>query len=188
MSLTTQFNYLKNGTRTLGAVMFLGLMLAGCSERASEVATASDASSCPNPGTPINLFASKFDPVTKQGWYVNGPSFPEQKKDTLMGRYDNQIVVELAVPTGVSAARVNLKVSATATPAAIILDSIWYSGLKEVGRSSPSIELGKIPGNSFVTTQAVVPGSDRLMLIARPWRDSDGILTVGAGELAWCKK
>ena len=105
-----------------------------------------------------------------------------------MGRYDNQIVVELAVPAGVSAARVNLKVSATATPAAIILDSIWYSGLKEVGPGAPSIELGKIPGNSFVTTQAVAAGADRLMLIARPWHESDGLLTVGEGELAWCKK
>jgi hypothetical protein len=60
--------------------------------------------------------------------------------------------------------------------------------LKEVGRGSPNIELGKTPGNVLNTTQPLAQGADRLMLIARPWRQSDGILTVGEGELAWCKK
>lgn len=172
----------------MAAVVFLGLLLAGCGERPSEIATADSASSCPNPGSPINLSASKFDPATKQGWYVNGPGFPEQKKDVPTGRYDNQIALELAVPAGASAARVKLQFSGTVPAAAVILDTIWYIGLKEVGRGSPNIELGKTPGNVLNTTQPVAPGADRLMLIARPWRQSDGILTVGAGELAWCKK
>ena len=179
---------LKAGAKVVATVMFLGLLLAACSERNGEVDSVDGASSCPSPGTPINLFASKFDPATKQGWYVNGPGFSGQKKDIPMGRFDNQIALELAVPAGASAARVKLQFSGTAPAAAVILDTIWYSGLKEVGRSSPNIELGKTPGNVMNTTQPVASGADRLMLIVRPWRESDGILTVGEGEMAWCKK
>ena len=170
------------------STVLLGLLLAGCSERPAEVATSEGASSCPNPGTATSLFSSAYDPATKQGWYVNGPGFPEQKKDLAMGRFDNQIVLEMAVPAGALAASIKLPVAATVATAAIILDTIWYSGLKEVGRSSPSIELGKTPGNVINTEQPAPPGADRLMLIARPWRDTDGILTVAKGELAWCKK
>ena len=172
----------------MAVAIFLGLLLAGCGERPSEVASTDGADSCPNPGASVNLFASKYDPATKQGWYVNGPGFSEQKKEVPMGRFDNQIGLELAVPGGASAARVKLQVFATVPAAAVILDTIWYSGSKEVGRGSPNIELGKTPGNALNTTQPVAPGADRLMLIARPWRESDGIVTVGQGELVWCKK
>jgi hypothetical protein len=105
-----------------------------------------------------------------------------------MGRFDDQIVVELAVPAETSAAQIRLPVSGTVPTAAIILDTIWYSGSKEVGRGAPSFELNKTPGNNLTTTQPVAPGADRLMLIARPWRESDGILTVAQGDLTWCKK
>ena len=181
--------YFKTGANGTLAVSLLGLLLvAGCGERTSEVAALDGANSCANPGTPTNVFASKFDPATKQGWYVNGPSFPEQNKDLPMGRFENQVVVELAVPAGAVAARISLPVSATMPTAVIILDTIWYSGLKEVGRSAPNIEFGKAPGNAINTTQPVAPGADRLMLIARPWRDIDGIVTVGESGFAWCKK
>lgn len=181
-------SYFKIRAHVALSTVLLGLLLAGCSERPSEVVTSEGASSCPNPGTPVSLFASGSDPATKQGWYVNGPGFPEQKKDLAMGRFDNQIVLEMAVPAGATAASIKLPVAATVPTAVIILDTIWYSGLKEVGRSSPSIELGKTPGNVVNTDQLAPPGADRLMLIARPWRETDGILTVAKGELAWCKK
>lgn len=180
--------FLKTVGNLLLTVVFLGVLVAGCSERSNEDPTSDGASTCPSPGTPIKVFASKFDPATKQGWYVNGPGFPEQKKDVPMGRFDNQIVVELPVESGVTAARIRLQVSGTVPTAGIILDTIWHGGSKEVGRSAPSIELGKTLSNVVNTTQAVPPGADRLQLIARPWRDIDGILTVGEGEIVWCKK
>lgn len=171
----------------LGAIL-LGLLLGGCNERPKELVASEDVNLCPNPGAPISLFAARYDPATRQGWYVNGPGFAGQKKELPMGRFDNQIVVELAVPAEASMARIKLQVSGTVPTAAVILDTIWYSGLKELGRSAPSIELGKAPGNVISTTQAVVPGADRLMLVARPWREVDGILMVGEGEFVWCKK
>jgi hypothetical protein len=195
MSINMNLNYVKNAANVMVGVIFLGLLVAGCSDRPAEVAApavpaapAAEASLCANPDTPMKVFASKFDPATKQGWLVNGPDFAGQNKDVPMGRFDNQIVVELAVPAGVSAARVKLPVSATVPTAAVILDTIWYSGAKEVGRGSPNIELGKTPGNAVNTMQAVAAGADRLMLIARPYREIDGIVTVAEGELTWCKK
>ena len=191
-------NFLRMKTNFLVVSVFFGVLVAGCSERPSEVAksentpsevaTSENTGLCANPGAPISLSASKHDPATKQGWYVNGPGFAEQKKDVPMGRFDNQILVELPVESGVTVARIKLQVSGTVPTAAIILDTIWNGGSKEVGRSAPSIELGKTLSNVVNTTQAVPPGADQLVLIARPWRDIDGILTVGAGEIVWCKK
>lgn len=180
--------FFKTRTNLLLSAALLGVLVAGCSERPNEVAKPDNAGSCANAGAPMKLFAAKYDQASKQGWYVNGPSFPEQKKDVPMGRFDNQIAVELPIDSGATAARIKLQVSGTVPTAGVILDTIWYAGAKEVGRSAPSIELGQTLSNTVNTTQPVPAGADRLQLIARPWRDIDGILTVGDGELAWCKK
>lgn len=166
----------------------LGSLISGCGDRPNESAKTETTISCSNPDKPIILFASKYDPTTKQGWKVNGNSFSEQKKDVPMGRFDNQIVVDIPIQLGAAAARIKVPVSATIPNAAIILDTIWYSGAKEIGRSSPSIELGKALGNVIDTIQTVLPSADHLALSARPWREIDGILTVGVGEIAWCNK
>ena len=129
----------KARTNLLLSAALLGVLVAGWSERPNEVAKPENASSCANPGAPMKLFAAKYDQASKQGWYVNGPSFPEQKKDVPMGRFDNQIVVELPIESGATAARIKLQVSGTVPTAGIILDTIWHAGAKEVGRSAPSI-------------------------------------------------
>jgi hypothetical protein len=188
MSFNFHVDFSRTKTSLLLASIFLGALVAGCGERPGEVAKTESTNLCANPGAATSLFASKYDPATKQGWYVNGPAFAEQKKDVPMGRFDNQIAVELPVLAGTSAARVKLQVSGTVPTAGIILDTIWYSGSNEVGRSSPSMELGKTLSNVIDTTQTAPAGADRLQLIARPWRDIDGILTVGGGEIVWCKK
>lgn len=174
------------------AVISGGLLVAGCGERSVEapksVSTATSSSLCANPGAAIVLPAATLDPNTKRGWHVAGPSFPEQNKNVPMGRFDNQLIIDLSLPAGATAVQVKVPVSGTIATAALILDAVWYNGAKEVGRAAPNIELGSKLSNVITTTQAVPSGADRLTLIVRPWRDIDGIVTVGEGELVWCSK
>jgi len=175
-------------TRFVFAVIFGGLLVAACGERSEEAPKPASAGLCTNPSAGLSLPATTLDPNTKRGWNFSGPSFPEQKKNVPMGRFDNHLVVDFSIPAGATAIQLKVQVSGTVATAALILDTVWYSGAKEVGRAAPSVELGSKLSNVISTTQAVPSGADRLMLIVRPWRDIDGIVTVGEGELAWCTK
>lgn len=182
----------RNCTRFVFAVTFGGLLVAACGERSGEVPKATSKSTsavlCANPSAALSLPATRLDPNTKRGWYVSGPSFPEQKGNLAMGRFDNQLIVDLPLPVGATAVQLKMPVSGTVATATLILDTVWYSGAKEVARAAPSIELGSTLSNVISTAQAVPSGADRLTLIVRPWRDIDGIVTAGEGELVWCTK
>lgn len=181
-------DFLKSTPNLALTAAILGAALSGCGERSNDATKAEGEFFCEKPTFPLKLSPTVFDPITKLGWGVNGPSFSEQKKDVPMGKFDNQIVLERPVEGGMTLLKIKLDISGTVPTGGIILDTVWYAGSIEVGRAAPSIEIGPALRNTLNTTQAVPTGADRVILVARPWRDIDGILTVGEGEIVWCKK
>ena len=170
------------------STVFFGFLIAGCGERSGQITVEDSTISCSNSSEPMKLLPITFDEASNKGWRFQGPSFPEQKKDVLMGRFDNMIVMEIPVESGLIGAKVKLQVSGTVPTAKIILDTIFFAGDKEVGRGAPNLDLGQTLSNTLSTTLSIPTGAQRLQLIARPWREVDGILTVGEGEIIWCKK
>ena len=165
-----------------------GLLVAGCSDSKKETSKAASGPPCTNPSAPVKLPAAPFSQATRQGWNFSGPGFPEQKKDIPMGKSNNQLYSDQPVPDGATAARIKLAVSGTAAAATLILDTIWYTGKTEVGRASPSMVLGASLSGELTTTQAISAQANQVTLIVRPWREADGIVTLGEGELVWCNK
>ncbi len=189
------FKYLPYGNKPLKTALLIlisGLLVTACGDRSNDLAKTTSNSEltvpCVNTSGALSIFAPVLDAEIKSGWHFAGQSFPGQKKNVPMGRFDNQIIMELPVPAGKTAVKINLPVSGTVANAAIILDTVWYSGDKEVGRAAPNIGLGSNLSSVITTSQQVPSGADRLTLIARPWREIDGIITLAAGELFWCAK
>ncbi len=185
--MSSNFHFVNSKHRLLLTTVILGFLVSGCSDRSSDVAK-TEGALCTKPISTFKLSPTIYDQVSKLGWSVNGPIFPERKNDIPMGRFDNQIVLERSVERGATSVKIKLDISGTVPTAGIILDNVWYAGANEVGRAAPSIQLGEVLRNTINTIQTVPVGADRLVVIARPWREIDGILTVGEGELVWCKK
>lgn len=178
---------MQKSTQRVLAIILGGVLVVGC-EPSGEGSKSANAVWCAKPNVAIKLPATIFDSESKRGWYFAGPNFPEQKKNVPMGRFNNQLIVDLPLPVGATDVQVKVPVSVAAANASVILDTIWFSGSKEIGRSSPSIVLGSVLSGVIAATQVVPSGADRYTLIARPWRDIDGVLTVGEGEVVWCVK
>jgi hypothetical protein len=179
--------FIKSKQSLLLAAVIFGFFVSGCSDRSSDVAKA-EGESCIKPISTYKLSPTIYDQVTKLGWAINGPTFTERKNDVPMGMSDNQIILVRSVESGATSVKIKLDISGEIPTAAILLDTIWYAGIKEVGRAAPNIVLGEVLRNTINTIQTVPVGADQLVLIARPWREIDGILTVGEGEIIWCKK
>jgi hypothetical protein len=181
-------NFVFNSKQRLLLIMVIfGFFVSGCSDRSSEPGKAEGAL-CEKPISTYKLSPTIYDKISKSGLAVTDPIFPERKNDVPMGRFDNQIVLERSVESGANSVKIKLDISGTVPTAAIILDTVWYAGANEVGRAAPNILLGETLRNTINTIQTVPVGADRLVVIARPWRAIDGILTVGVGELVWCTK
>jgi hypothetical protein len=182
----------------LGTALLLAV-LAGCGERAPEpqkkaaeptpVAKAQPAA----PASGCTVLSSNPMPAAvrsadvKDGWTFVGKPFDGQKPGVPMGRNDNQLAREFAVPGSSTRLKITLPVSSDADNGAVILDVIWSGAAGEVGRSAPSVAVGPDKTESIREEIAVPAGATQVVLVARPWRQQDGVLTLGAGELAWCK-
>ena len=105
-----------------------------------------------------------------------------------MGRFNNQLHFDLELPNGATDVQVKLQIYGTVATSQLILDTIWFSGPKEIAQHPSSIVLGGELVGVLRAMQVVPPGADRLTLSARPWREVDGVLTVGEGEVVWCAK
>jgi hypothetical protein len=183
----SNFHFFTSKHRLLVTTVILGLFVSSCSDHSSDVAKIEGAL-CTKPISTDKLLPTIYDQVSKLGWAVNGPIFPERKNDIPMGRSDNQVNLVRSIESGATSVKIKLDISGTIPTAAIILDAVWYAGANEVGRAAPNIVLGENLRNTINTIQNVPVGADRLLLVARPWREIDGILTLGEGEIIWCKK
>ena len=191
--MVSNFYFFKSTMSLFLKAVILGFLVSGCSDRSSDVAKADVAKAegevlCIKPTSPDKLSPTIYDQVSKLGWAVNGPTFPERKNDVPMGRWDNQIILSRSVESGTTSVKIKLDVSGTIPTTAILLDTLWFTGANEVGRAVPNIVLGEALRNTINTIQTVPVGADQLVLVVRPWREIDGILTVGEGEIVWCKK
>ena len=187
------------GTRAaFGAAVILAL-LAGCGERpaepqkqAAEPPPTAKAEPAVSPGG-CAVVANNALPAAVRGgdvtdgWSFNGTPFAGQKPGVPMGRNDNQLAREVAVPAGAGKLKVTLPVSSDTENAAAILDVIWLGAAGEVSRSAPSVTIGPDKTGTIREEIAVPARATQVLLVARPWRKEDGVLTLGAGELAWCK-
>lgn len=175
--------------KTFLTMIAFGLIgLSGCRDQRNDTNSSAALPPCENPRSAFKLMPFKYDSGTGLGWHVSGPSFSEQVEKSLMGKYDNQIVIEQPIQGDINFYTLNLDVSGSKLGSVMILDSIWYKGSIEISRSSSSVELKKNLQAKFSVQLTVPPTAERVMLIARPWRQEDGILTIGEGEIIACLK
>lgn len=172
----------------LNKVLIFTVLLIGCSEPRGEASKLENEPWCANTKTrkSIKLEANLFDPQKKTGWYFAGPVFRGKEQNTPMGRYNNQLIYRLVIPTGATSVHVKVPVSSNLRNAHLIIDVIWWSGTEEIARTSESIIAGKQWLGLISSLQDVPTGADRVTLIARPWRDVDGAIVLKEGEIVWC--
>jgi hypothetical protein len=172
--------------------MLLAGLLVGCGnsdEPASNSQPASISFNCsPSNITKINLPAILSGENQTNGWSVIGKAIPEQKNNLVIGNFNNQIARQIGIETNSKLFKINLPVSGSVIGATIILDTIWLdSNLNEIFRSAPSIQIDNKLTATFDFVQEVPKNSSQLVIIARPWRDIDGIINVKDGNIDLCK-
>jgi hypothetical protein len=172
------------------------LLIAGCGERpaeptpkAVEAAPAAKAEPPADGCVPVSrsaMPAAVRGADAADGWTAVGPPVDANKPGVPMGRSDNQLVRQYAVPPGATRLKITLAVSSDTEAGAVILDVIW-SAAAELARSAPSVAAGPDRTATLREDVAVPAGAQTVVLVARPWRPQDGVLTLGAGELVWCR-
>lgn len=125
----------------------------------------------------------------ERGWEFSGPPLPGPADLRPRGRFDDQVSVTLKPPQGATQISGEVRFVTDRDNAPIIVDLIWYHGSEVVGRASPSTDVNRAGRECSIPVLMERPSSaDSLLLNVRPWRESDGIVTVTGGELVWWRR
>lgn len=166
---------MKNLYKVLGGVMMLLCLLTVLS------CTKDDTNK------PIQIIAFSSDLRTKDpgnGWFLTGPAVDSMKA---MGKSNNQLYRPLIAPDNAKKAKVSIKFLSNTMFSTNLTDVIWFKKKVEIKRSTKEIK--GIPNKelSFDFDETRPPEADELLLIVRPWRDQDGIITITGGQLQWLR-
>ncbi|MDR3719248.1 MAG: glycosyltransferase family 87 protein [Bryobacteraceae bacterium] len=125
----------------------------------------------------------------EQGWEFRGPAPTGPKDSRPRGRFDDQLGVTLKPPQGATQISGEVRFVSDRDNASTIVDLIWYRGDTELRRASPSTDVN-VAGRecSIPILMDRPPEADSLLLMVRPWRESDGIVTVTGGDVVWWQR
>jgi hypothetical protein len=125
----------------------------------------------------------------EQGWEFRGPALPGPTDSRPRGRFDDQLGVTLKPPQGATQLSGEVRFLSDRDNASTIVDLIWYHGGTELRRASPSTDV------NFARRECSIPilmdrppAADSLLLMVRPWRESDGIVMVTGGDVVWWQR
>lgn len=140
-----------------------------------------------DPNKPIQSISFSSELRTKDpsnGWYLTGSAVDSTKA---MGKSSNQLYRPLAPPDNAVKAKVSVKFISNTMFSTNLADVIWFKNKVEIKRSVK--EMKGIPNKelAFDFEETRPPGADELLLIVRPWRDQDGIITITGGQLEWLR-
>jgi hypothetical protein len=140
-----------------------------------------------DPTKPIQTIAFSSDLQTKDrsnGWFLAGPAVDSIKA---MGKSNNQLYRSLFAPDNANKAKITINFLSDTMFSTNLTDVIWFKKKVEIKRSTKEIK--GIPNKELVfdLDETRPPGADELLLIVRPWRNQDGIITITGGQLLWLK-
>ncbi|MBM4140181.1 MAG: hypothetical protein FJ242_01610 [Nitrospira sp.] len=133
----------------------------------------------------IKLSSTVITATTKGDWRIAG-NILGLSRVKAQGQFDSQIYSEFLPPAEAKRLSGSIYFIPDQDGAVILTDIIWRHGNREISRSVSSTKKA-IKGQLSILNFGVMrpADADRVLIIVRPWRREDGMITIEGAKIHW---